>query len=355
MKALVISRPIYDYILPLVEFPQDGDKFFIENSIKTVSNIGSIIAITLANYGIDTSFTGVVGEDDIGNKIKEIFNNNKVDTTYIETNYTEHSCINHKIYNTKTNNFTSIEEKSIKQGLIKFKYEFIPDVVIMDDSDYNANMAAINNYPNSNLIYVGEKFTSYSSIYCNKCKYVISNLSFASVATGILNNLNKPKTIVSIFQKYIDIYNSNLIIKLDNFDFLYCIDDEVRLIKNTNKNLKNKDYLYYSVLIYFLINSNNIESSIKYTNKAMLLSKNELDMIKNIPDYTEISKMLKEINSNNTNIINQNNNSNTIISNESLNQKQESIDNNDQTEVLDNIEIPNKNSEIKGDNEIEKL
>ena len=371
MKALVISKPVYDYILPLVDFPEDGDNFFIESSIKTISSIGSIIAITLANYGVDTSFTGVVGEDDIGNKIKEIFNNNKVDTSYIETNYTEHTCINHKIYNSKTNKFTSIEEKSIKQGLIKYKYEFIPDIVIMDDGDYNANMASINNYPESNSIYIGEKFTKDSSVYCNKCKYVISNLSFASVATGILNNLNKPKTIVSIFQKYIDLYNSNLIIKLDNFDFLYCVNDEVRLIKNTNNNLTNKDYLYYAVLIYFLINTNNIENSIKYTNKAMISSKNELDMIKNIPEFKEVNNLLEEIKILNTNQNNQLNNqnheiklSNTLnniqIDNTNINiNAQNNVDNsninnfnNNNTLTTQNI---NTNVEIKGDNDIEKL
>ena len=74
MKALVISKPIYDYILPLVEFPLDGDKFYIENSIRTISNIGAIVSIVMAKYGIDTSYTGVVGEDDIGGKIKEILN-----------------------------------------------------------------------------------------------------------------------------------------------------------------------------------------------------------------------------------------------------------------------------------------
>ena len=74
MKVLVISKPIYDYILPLEEFPMDGDKFYINNSINTLSNVGSLVAITFSRYGLDTSFTGVLGEDDIANKIKDIWN-----------------------------------------------------------------------------------------------------------------------------------------------------------------------------------------------------------------------------------------------------------------------------------------
>ena len=393
MKALVISKPIYDYILPLVEFPLDGDKFYIENSIRTISNIGAIVSIVMAKYGIDTSYTGVVGEDDIGGKIKEILNNNKVDTTYIETNYEGHTSINHKIYNSKTNKFTTINENSIKQGLLKYKYEFIPDVVIMDDGDYNANMAAINNYPESNLIYISEKYSKTSSVYCNKCKYVICNLKFASEATGILNNLNKPKVLVSLFQKYIDLYNSNLIIKLDNFDVMYCVNDEVRLIKNVNNNLNNKDNIYYALLTYYLINTNDIENSIKLTNKAMLLSKNELDMINNVPEYKEVINILEEYKSNIVNTqnsveSNQNNNSQTInntintnINNtipkkdpvvnnvnikpnnvnvdnninkniETVNDSQNSNVNNNSTPDIatNNIETPITNNEIKGDN-----
>ena len=296
MKTLVISRPIYDNILPLVEFPQDGDKFFIENSVKSFGNVGCLVAITLASYGMDVSFTGMIGEDETGRKIKEILESYRIDTQYIETSYTEKTCNNYKIYNSKTNKFTTITEKSIKNNLTKYKYEFIPDAIVMDDGDYNANLAAINNYPNSNLIYIGEKFTKDSLIYCNKCKYIIAPLSFASDATGVNSDLNKPKNILNLFQKFIDLYTANLIIKLDNFDLLYCVNDEVRLIKNINKNITNKDNVYYSVLTYFLINTNDVESSIKYTNKVMLSSSSELDMVKNIPDYNEIKSILDNIN-----------------------------------------------------------
>ena len=78
MKVLVISKPMYDNIMPLVEFPSDGDNFYINNSIKTISNSGSLTAITLAKYGLDVSFTGMVGEDYIGNKIKEYIELNKM-------------------------------------------------------------------------------------------------------------------------------------------------------------------------------------------------------------------------------------------------------------------------------------
>ena len=299
MKTLVISRPVYDNILPLVEFPQDGDKFFIENSIKSFGNIGSLVAITLASYGMDVSFTGMIGEDETGRKIKEILESYRIDTQYIETSYTEKTCNNYKIYNSKTNRFTTICEKSIKNSLTKYKYEFIPEAIVMDDGDYNANLAAINNFPNSKIIYIGEKFTKDSLIYCNKCNYIIATLSFAADATGVNSDLNKPKNILNLFQKFIDLYNANLIIKLDNFDILYCVNDEVRLIKNINKNIINKDNVYYSVLTYFLINTNDIETSIKYTNKVMLSSSSELDMVKNIPSYNEVKSLIENIKNSN--------------------------------------------------------
>lgn len=301
MKALVIGKANYNYILPLQEFPKDGDKFYIDNSIKCVNDLGSVLCVTLASFGIDTSITTVVGDDDLGRKIKEFYNSYNIDTKYIETVYQNTTNSNYSIYNIKTNTFTNIVETKMDSSLTKYKYEFIPDVIIMDDGDYGANMAAINNYPNSNLIYIGQSYKNGREVYANKCKYVIATLDFASNITGILNNLNKSKTIINIFQKYMDMYSSNLIIKLSSFDFLYCVNDEVRLIKNVNNNLKNKDYVYYSVLVYFLINTNDIESSIKYTNKLMLSSKNELNMILNIPDRVEANKLLQELVSNNSN------------------------------------------------------
>ena len=278
MKVLVISKPMYDNIMPLVEFPNDGDNFYINSSIKTITNSGSLAAITLAKYGLNVSFTGMVGEDYIGNKIKEIFNSYRVDTKYIETSYEESTCVSNKIYNIKTNTFTNINELSLKTGLTKYKYEFIPNVIIMDDKDYQANIAAINNYNDALTIFISDKFTKESSLYLNKCKYILCNLKFASDATGVTSDLSKPKNVIELFQKYTDLYKSNLIIKLDNFDLLYCVDDEVRLIKNVNKNIKNKDNVYYSVLCFFLSINVDIENAIKYTNKAMLNSNSELDI-----------------------------------------------------------------------------
>ena len=294
MKSLVISKPIFSHILPLNEFPSDGDKFFIDSGIKTLASLGSTIAILLSRYGINTSYTGVVGNDETGNKVRDILVKNKVDTSVMELSENESTPINYQIYNAKTNTFTNVLEKSLKRTLTKYKYDFNPDVVIMDDGDYEANMAAINNYPNANLFYIGLKYNATSSVYANKCRYVISTLSFASDITGVVNGLNKPKNIVNLFQKYVDLYNSNLIIVMDNFDVLYYVNDEVRLIKNTNT-IKNKDNIYYALLIYFIINTNNIEESIKFTNKAMELSKSELDQLQNIPDYKDIYPLIQDI------------------------------------------------------------
>ena len=332
MKSLIIGKLSYDNILRLVEFPSDGDKFVINSSINTTNSFTSILSILLSKYGVNTYVNGIIGNDIYGTKIKQILANNKVDTNYLEISTDEKTNINHKIYNEKTNNFTVIEEKSINQEITKYKYEFIPDVIIFDNTDYNANMAAINNYTKANLIYFAEKVTKESSTYCAKSNYVISNIKFVSDLTGVINNLNKSKGIIELFQKYIDLYSSNLIIKMDNFDILYCINDEVRIIKNVNKNLKNKEYLYYSLLIYFLINTHDVENSIKYTNKIMLDSTSDLDMINNIPDFNIVSKYI--INSDcNINSTNQ------------TNEKVNPVD-------IANIEMPKNN---EGDNEIEKL
>lgn len=348
MKVLVISKPMYDNIMPLVEFPSDGDNFYINNSIKTISNSGSLTAITLAKYGLDVSFTGMVGEDYIGNKIKEIFNSYKVDTKYIETSYEEKTCVSNKIYNSKTNTFTNIHELSLKNSLTKYKYEFIPNVIIMDDKDYQANVAAINNYGEALTIFISDKYTKESSLYCNKCKYIISNLKFASDATGVTSDLSKPKNIIELFQKYTDLYKSNLIIKLDNFDLLYCVDDEVRLIKNINKNIKNKDNVYYAVLCYFLSLNMDIENAIKYTNKAMLNSASELDMLKNIPDYSVIGECINDYknNLNQANVQVQNENNNTI--NTQVNVET----NNNQQSVVQNQNINNLETLEQTDNQV---
>lgn len=251
-------------------------------------------AFTFGKYGEDIEYTGVIGDDPVGKKIKEILDNYQIKYKYLETCYTEKTALSYKIYNSKSNKFTSINEVGSKTGLTKFKYEFIPDVIIMDDKDYNANIAAINNYPNAMLIYIADKYNKSIDIYLNKCNYVICTIAFASEITGVHSNLDKTKNLVSLFQKFIDLYHTNLIVKLDNFDILYCVDDEVRIIKNINKNITNKEPVYYSILIYFLAKKYSLEESVKLTNKVMLESPSEIDLMLDIPDYKVVSQTIKE-------------------------------------------------------------
>lgn len=342
MKVLVITKAVYDYIIPLVEYPKDGDTFYINEAINSISNVGSLSAITLGKYGVDVNVTSILGEDEIAKKIKEIFKNYQVKTDYIETNYQEKTSVSYKIYNSKTNRFTNINEIGSKSGLTKFKYEFIPDVVIMDDKDNDANLAALNNYPEALFIYIANKFNRESNTYLNKCKYVISNLEFASTATGVVNGLNKTKNIVALFQKFVDLYNSNLIIKLDNFDILYCVNDEVRLIKNINKNITNKDNVYISVLIYFLTLNYDIETSIKLTNKVMLNSPSELDFIKDIPDYNFVTAAINDLNAVTGETPNQTNINNTEV-----------VNNNEQN-VIEEFNLNNNINNVPSNNEINK-
>ncbi len=329
MKTLVISRPVYEYIMPLVEYPQDGDVFFIEKTINSVSSIGSVVAATFGKYGEDISYTGMIGNDDVGNKIKEILEGFQIDLKYVETSYTEKTCVSYKVYNSKTNKFTLVNDFGIKTNLTKYKYEFFPDVVIMDDKDYNANLAAINNYPNCKSIFIGDKYTSECKFYCDKCNYVISNLSFASNATGVLDNLNKSKNLVLLFQKFIDLYNSNLIIVMNNFDVLYCVNDEVRMMKNVNQTITNKENVYYALLSYYLAKDIDVENAIKLTNKTMLSAPSEVNMLDNIPDYNVIKNVIEEYKNNtqaqsvsqNTQAATQtqNNNQNTQVANQAQN------------------------------------
>ena len=210
MKTLVIGKPIYDFIFSLVDFPKDGDKFFIDKAINSISGHASLVALTLGKYGMYVEYTGVVGDDQYSKTIKDIFNKHQVNLKYLETSYTDKTMISYKIYNMKSNKFTTINEINNKTGLTKYKYEFVPDTIVMDDKDYNANMAALNNYPNSKLIFIADKFNKTSNAYLNKCNYILTNLSFASDATGVKNDLDKEKGLVLLFQKYIDIYNSKL-------------------------------------------------------------------------------------------------------------------------------------------------
>ena len=77
MKVLVVSKPIYNYYLPLVDFPSNGDVFNLDSAMESIYGEANVAAYIMANYGMDVSYTGIDLDSDYC--VKFIAHANNVD------------------------------------------------------------------------------------------------------------------------------------------------------------------------------------------------------------------------------------------------------------------------------------
>ena len=57
MKALVITKAVYDYIMPLVEYPKDGDTFYdVTNKVSQYESGKNLIVIWLDYNELSDSY-----------------------------------------------------------------------------------------------------------------------------------------------------------------------------------------------------------------------------------------------------------------------------------------------------------
>ena len=87
METIIIGKPAVNVYLPLQEYPKEGEVFHIDNKLESVGNVGATTACLLAKWGVKNHFTGVVGNDAYAEKIRNTFQEYKIDTKYMETNF----------------------------------------------------------------------------------------------------------------------------------------------------------------------------------------------------------------------------------------------------------------------------
>ncbi len=269
MKILVVSKPHYNYYLPLVDFPRNGDLFNIDSAITSIYGEANVAAYMLAKYGIDVSYTGITGKDEAGEKFRKILEEANVDIRYMEMDYEQNTDVSYSIIKTEKTGFARIKVNSMKKDLVKYKYDFTPDFIVFDDKDFSGANAILNNYSNVPTIFYGDKPTKDAINMCKRATYVVCNINFASKLTGLEIELHKPKTIVNLYQKLIDLYQCTWIITLGEHGVIYCNDMQVKMIPGIPTEVKDADKaggIFFGTFAYCIINGLDIEESVRLAN-----------------------------------------------------------------------------------------
>lgn len=292
MNILTIGKPAINVYLPLEEFPLEGDVFTITGKNESLGNVSAVSACLLAKWGIKPYMTGVIGNDAYGEKVRNTFSEYKVNTKFIETNFESGTTTNYFILDTKNGKTTRILFNNPRANLERYKYDFVPDIAILDGTDVDGDMAFTNNFKDKTSIFYARNPISENIEMSKKCTWVIGTESFAIGMTKYNIVEGSTEEYVNLYQKLVDIGGrSNYIIILNNHKILYCEDSKVKMLPEMKINVADNssfDSIFVGSFTFCIAKGLNLDNAIKFANTAAAISMSRIGEEPGIPKLTEV-------------------------------------------------------------------
>lgn len=318
MKILVIGKPTYNIVLTQDKYLVEGSKNLLKEKYEMMGGATVYAAVLLAKWGMDVTYTGVIGADPNGQKIKTDLDNARVNTKYIELNYENKTSLNYILVN-KENGSSTQMLMEMPVNLAKYKYDFIPDYIIMDGTDPMGSLAALNNFPHSKFILLANKVDQELYNISKRCTYVVANSSFAKALTKMDLELNKSKVLVNFFQKIKDLNKAEYVVTLKDKGVLYTKEREVKMLPATKTNIvddTNAGPVFFGAYCYGIINGIDKDITMKIASASAAVSMQKYG-IEGIPKLDEICSILN---------IKLDNNSDTVTKEENNNAQNKEAD-----------------------------
>ncbi len=306
MKILVIGKPTYNVILPIDKFIVEGSKNQISDKLEMGGGTSFYTANLLGKWKVPVSYTGVVGSDIYGTKIKSDLESNGVNTKFLEINYEHPTNFNYLLINKTNGSSTEIIKINHEVNLTKYKYDFIPDILILDGTDIAGSLAALNNFPRATSILFANKVSEGLYDLSKRCTYVVANVDYAKALTKMELEIGKPKLLVNFMQRIKDLNKAQYIVMLREHGVLYTSNNQVKMIPAIKIEKKvddtNSGKAFFAAVCYGIINNYEIDNTVKIANIAAGLSLTKMGSLNSIPELEEVLNLagLKEVVTNNS-------------------------------------------------------
>ncbi len=295
IKTLCIGNASYDNNILMDEFIKEGANLWFDNKNGCGGGTAANIAYSLAKWGVDTTFAGVVGNDVNGNRIKGEFSEVKIDVRFIEMSFEKDTMLNVNLINKSNGEATTIALADEFSKLKKYDYDFNPDLIVSDGYDCYATKSAISRFPKA-LTLLRPKFATSEVLDLIKfMKHVICPLSVAEKISGAKVDFNNMSTLATLYYKFkAKVQHAQIVITLGEHGALYSVDGEIKIspaIKTAVVDTNGAGDVFAAAYAYVITAGGDFEKAIKYGNIAASLSVSELGIRKSIPSMDQIEKL----------------------------------------------------------------
>lgn len=298
LKAISLGRVCYDINLVVDSMPEEGTSTEFFNKIGCGGGTAANVAVCLSRWGINTAFSGVLGNDVYGNRIREEFDNAHIDTRYIEQSFNNDTPLSAIIINKNTGKHTVLNMSDKYIGLKKYDFDFTPDLIFVDGYDAIASKNLLDRFPNCVSVLSASIITKETMDLCRKAKYVICTKEFAESVSGVKIDFQNINTLAEAYQKLKKRYlNSEFIITIGVKGALYCVNNQIKISPSLKVNVIDthgvKD-TFCAAFAYSIVNEKDIEKAVKYGCIAAGLSTTIVGGRLSIPALEDIKKIYEQ-------------------------------------------------------------
>lgn len=290
-KILCLGHASYDITIPMDKYPTENIKYRVLNRIECGGGPASNAAYLLGKWGMNTYFSGVLGNDIYGKRIKKEFENVGVDTRYIELS---------KKYKT-TNSFIIVNKKNASRTIFAYRDKSMkmentnirikPDYALFDGEDFEIATKVIKNNPGCITILDAGR-AKYSTIKLGKMvNYLVASKNFAEDFTGVKINYKDYNSLVKVYNLLEKDFTANIVITLESYGCLYKIDGKVKIMpgyKVKAIDTTGAGDIFHGAFVYALVKGYSYEDILRIANITGALSTTKIGGRYSIPDINEV-------------------------------------------------------------------
>ncbi len=292
MKILCVGHSSYDITIPIDSYPVENTKYRLQKAAEGGGGPAGNAAYLLGKWGEEVYYSGVIGNDVFGQRIKKELESVKVDTHLVETTYKNDTPISLILVNKQNGSRTLFNIVDEYTPLTKHDVDFIPDIILVDGHDYVASKEILDKYSKAISVIDAGRITPELLDLCKRCKYIVCSKGFAETVTNMKFNYEDKSTLVEIYQMLADKYEDKVIvITLEEHGALYSANGIIKLmpaLKVEAKDTTGAGDIFHGAFVYGLSKGFDIEKIVKYANIAAGISVTRIGARQSIPSLNEV-------------------------------------------------------------------
>lgn len=275
MKILCIGHAAYDVTFPVEEYPIENTKNRVKARVECGGGPASNAAYLLGKWKMDTTFAGIVGNDEYGKKIEREFQSVNVDTRYLEISNECHTTASSIIANQQNGSRTILTYRPSEMRMHSISLDFDPDIILIDGQEYELSKQLLKRYPNAISIIDAGRPTEEIIELSKMVTYVVCSKNFAETITKVNLNYEDNQTIVNLYNKMKETFKNNIVITLEAKGCLYEYNNNIKImpsIKVKPVDSTGAGDIFHGAFTYGIAKQIPFEKTLKIANIAGALS-----------------------------------------------------------------------------------